>query len=178
MNWMEAEAKDSQVGKRVGTSLYVHESALDELPPRLKSSSERALVASILHRSSNRTSFKSRSPNVVKFNWRTEVISWMVYEDFERFAHPRLLESFAVDPHGKVIHRDYRKRRSPPILHRKELFVSPTHPSRSVWEQLTDQEEKAGLFEEPSTIGTLGAWRRLLAVKGVRIEGHRLVRRD
>jgi DNA phosphorothioation-associated putative methyltransferase len=43
---------------------------------------------------------------------------------------------------------------------------------------LTFACEEAGLFEEPSTIGTREGWRRALEAAGCRVEGHRLVRRD
>jgi len=43
--------------------------------------------------------------------------------------------------------------------------------------RLTRQEEKHGLLDETSTIGTREGWQRRLAERGFLVQGHRLVRR-
>ena len=72
--------------------------------------------------------------------------------------------------------RDFRDSENPPILHRKETFVPAEHPSRAKFERLTKQEERAGLFDDPSRIGTRSGWENALAVVGRRVAGHRLQR--
>jgi hypothetical protein len=52
------------------------------------------------------------------------------------------------------------------------------HPRRNEFEELTRQEETAGLYEHTSTIGFKLNWQRLLDTKGLVIEGHRLRRRE
>ena len=44
--------------------------------------------------------------------------------------------------------------------------------------RLTAQEEKHGLLEDPSGIGTTDGWARRLAVRGFALKGHRLVRNN
>ena len=43
--------------------------------------------------------------------------------------------------------RDSPLFQNPPILHRKETFLHPTHPLHAKFARLTQQEEKAGLLE-------------------------------
>ena len=76
----------------------------------------------------------------------------------------------------RVRQRQYAKDRNPPILHRKEAFVSPDHPNRSKYERLTRIEEVKGLYENPALIGTRAGWEALLRAKGLEFRGHRLVR--
>ena len=71
---------------------------------------------------------------------------------------------------------DYRTSENPPVLHRKETFLSPTHPSYAKFARLTQQEERHGLLDETSTIGTRVGWQTRLTEFGFRLAGHRLVR--
>ena len=59
-------------------------------------------------------------------------VSYLSYPAFETDAHPALasiltvhLQNFRVKVH------DYRTQRNRPILHRKELFVTPDHPDHA-----------------------------------------------
>lgn len=80
-------------------------------------------------------------------------ISLLDYPDFEKERHPALHRSVTVDlGTGKVTSRQYKPGRRP-ILHRKELFVSPDHPMASVWAKQTAEDEAAGVFDDPSRIG-------------------------
>jgi len=75
---------------------------------------------------------------------------------------------------GKARHTDYADNINPPILHRKESFLPAEHPRRAEFEALTKAEEEAGLYDEATTIGFKLNWERLLAKKGLRIQGHSL----
>lgn len=75
-----------------------------------------------------------------------------------------------------VRYQDYSESQNPFILHRKEAFISADHPLRTKFARLTEQEERAGMYEEPQSIGTRAGWRRVLDDKGVRLAGHRLLR--
>jgi hypothetical protein len=48
---------------------------------------------------------------------------------------------------------EYSESSNPPILHRKELFVSEDHEKRGMFERLTRSEEKAGLYDVSRRIG-------------------------
>jgi len=75
---------------------------------------------------------------------------------------------------GKARHTDYADNINQPILHRKESFLPAEHPRRAEFEALTKAEEEAGLYDEATTIGFKLNWERLLAKKGLRIQGHSL----
>ena len=47
---------------------------------------------------------------------------------------------------------------NPPVLHRKETFLTADHPLREKFARLTAQEEKHGLLDDTSTIGTREGW--------------------
>ena len=55
-------------------------------------------------------------------------------------------------------------------------LVHADYPLREKFARLTRQEERWGLYEHPTAIGTRQAWERLLAAKGVRLTGHRVTR--
>jgi len=71
---------------------------------------------------------------------------------------------------------DYRQSENPPVLHRKETFLAPTHPLVPKFARLTRQEEAHGLLDDSSTIGTRAGWQARLLEKGFRLAGHRLLR--
>lgn len=155
------------VGKLMPTALYVHASALSLLPAILRI--YEGCGGSYLGRMENAT--------VVKLHRDQPRISYLGYPTFDEDAHPVLtfsisvhLQSFAVE------RRNYRDDSNPPILHRKEEFVPSDYPLRERFARLTTQEEKRGLFASPSSIGTRGAWESLLALKGLRVAGHRLMK--
>ena len=98
----------------------------------------------------------------------------MVYEDFDSVAHPALLYTYVIDvPKANIKLWDFRNRENPPILHRKETFVSPDYPLYEKFKKLTAQEEKAELLSL-NTIGTKEGWETLLKQKGLTITGHSL----
>ena len=93
--------------------------------------------------------------------------------DFDTEAHPALNASISIDLQTRrIIHRDYSQRENPPILHRKETFVTPDYPLREEFAQLTQQEEKLGLLKNKSDIGTVNGWAKCLEEHGVEIRGH------
>jgi hypothetical protein len=69
---------------------------------------------------------------------------------------------------------DYSKSVNPPILHRKETFLDPTHPLHCRFAKLTKQEEAHGLLDDASSISTRKCWIARLAARGFVIRGHRL----
>jgi len=61
-------------------------------------------------------------------------------------------------------------------LHRKEAFLLPEHELYAKFARLTAQEEKYGLLDDASGIGTREGWSRRLAERGFKVKGHRLIR--
>jgi hypothetical protein len=53
---------------------------------------------------------------------------------------------------------DYAQSANPPVLHRKEESLRPDNEQFEKFARLTTQEEKAGLLDETSSIGTRAGW--------------------
>lgn len=160
-------ARASRVGKQTPSALYVHKSALGELPPILQvyEGCARALSGTVEH------------ANLVKLSVTEPQVSYLGYPDFDREAHPVLTTSVVVNLRRlSVDWRDYRRSPNPPVLHRKEEFLGAEHPRRKLYSRLTRAEVRAGLYKHPENIGTLEGWRSTLRTAGLQLRGHRLVR--
>jgi DNA phosphorothioation-associated putative methyltransferase len=153
-------------GKRVNSALYVYCPTDWSLGPELD-----ALLGHL------RKSFGVPVDcNVVKFRLDERKVSFLSYPEFFEHAHPALKHVTAIDlVTGRVRITDYSGNPNPPILHRKETFLPKGHPSRNLFSQLTLAEEEAGLFENTAAIGFKLNWERLLAKKGIAIDGHQLL---
>lgn len=111
--------------------------------------------------------------NVLKFRLDELKVSFLAYPDFLEDPHPVLRHAITIDlATGKRRETDYAENINPPILHRKEAFVPDSHPKRAEFAELTRAEEAHGLYENSTTIGFKLNWERLLATKGLTIEGH------
>jgi DNA phosphorothioation-associated putative methyltransferase len=103
-------------------------------------------------------------------------VSYLEYPEFDADEHPALAQSVVVDLQGRSVKvSSYRQRENPPILHRKELFVSTSYPLREKFDVLTREEVAAGLYADTSTIGTRNGWEEVIAKNDVSIEGHRVL---
>jgi hypothetical protein len=71
---------------------------------------------------------------------------------------------------------DYAASTNPPVLHRKETFLASDHALHAKFARLTQQEEKHGLLDDSSEIGTREGWSNRLAERGFALNGHWLVR--
>jgi DNA phosphorothioation-associated putative methyltransferase len=113
--------------------------------------------------------------NILKFRLDEPKISFLYYPDFFELPHPALRAAITIDlATGKCRTTDYSRHNNRPILHRKETFLPSTHESYSAFRALTQAEEAAGLYENTTAIGFSLNWERLLAKKGLSIEGHTL----
>lgn len=160
-------ARASTVGKLTGNALYVHSSALPDVPAilRLYEGCARAVVGTV------------DEANLIKLHRDEPKVSYLSYPDFDSNPHPSLHESLVCDLQQRTYRlTSYSRRPNPPILHRKEAFVAPSYPRRGTFERLTAQEERFGLYEDPSRIGTLEGWQEVLEIHGVTVRGHRVVR--
>jgi DNA phosphorothioation-associated putative methyltransferase len=164
---LEQSCRSARVGKLTPEALYVHTSALGNLPPLLRvyEGCGKALTGRV------------EGANIVKLNRSEPKVAYLAYPDFDRDPHPALATSVRADLRRlDVKFSDFRTSLNPPILHRKETFVGEDYPRRDTFARLTAQEDRAGLFAEPTTIGTREQWRRTLATHRVQTRGHRLVR--
>jgi len=158
----------SRVGKILPNDLYVHVSALPALEPLLQRYENRARLAAP----------QLEPHTLVKFSTDKPKISYLCYPDFDTDPHPALHASIQVDLQNlKVSYRDYSTSDNPPVLHRKETFVTPDYPLYEQFAELTRQEEALGLLDSARSIGTHQRWLQRLEESGVELQGHRLIRR-
>jgi len=153
-----------KIGKNLPDAVYIHPSAIPSLPSHIR----------VLLGLADSIAGTIPECNLIKLNKIKRKISFMVYEDFDSVAHPALLYTYVIDvPKANIKLWDFRNRENPPILHRKETFVSPDYPLYEKFKKLTAQEEKAELLSL-NTIGTKEGWETLLKQKGLTITGHSL----
>ncbi|MEG3845169.1 DNA phosphorothioation-associated methyltransferase, partial [Microcoleus sp. herbarium14] len=101
-------------------------------------------------------------------------ISYLFYPDFDTNPHPVLHTSMHINLRGlSVGYQDYSHLHNPPILVRKEAFVSVSYPHYQKFAKLSRQEEKLGIFDK------WGGFKErellnCLEENCVRIKGHRL----
>jgi len=168
MEHIRTACSSRTAGKLMPTALYLHRSALQDQPLALRL--YEACASNYLGDVSD--------ANIIKLSVVEPKISYLTYADFEKDPHPRLSNSLSVSLQTfRVRERDYSDSANPPILHRKETFVCSTHPLFERFQRLTAQEERFGLYAEPSSIGTLVGWKETLERIGVELRGHRVVRR-
>jgi hypothetical protein len=160
-------ARTAPVGKLTPEALYVHVAALEELPPLLRvyEGCGQALAGTI------------DEATIVKLHRQKPQVSYLSYPTFDREPHPAL-STVLVARLGalNLTYRDFRESENPPILHRKDTFVAASYSGRDMFARLTAKEEASGLLSSNS-IGTLRGWEETLAASGLRLRGHRLVRR-
>ncbi|MGD1979013.1 MAG: DNA phosphorothioation-associated putative methyltransferase [Akkermansiaceae bacterium] len=155
------------VGKMLPGAVYFHADLLSVLPDSL-----RLLVEKLRGRLELSDEF-----NVIKFHRSQLKVSFLAYPNFFDDPHPALAEAVLVDiASGKVRQDDYARRENRPILHRKENFLPESHPKVDEFRRMTEQEERAGLYENTRTIGFELNWKKLLKEKRLRHRGHRLIR--
>lgn len=154
------------IGKKVGDDLYVHLAYLNEL----NSNEHRELISEALIGIPSIFEFV---PNVFKINQKTNRLSLLSYADFDEAPFPELVASwtFAQGCTDSPVFRTYTNSLNPPILHRKELLVPPSHPNREQWISCTRIAKELGLFDDPVTIGFRLNWQRLISDKGYRLVG-------
>jgi DNA phosphorothioation-associated putative methyltransferase len=165
---VNAACSAALIGKKTPEALYVHASAIDQLPAHLRvfEGCERAYIGRV------------EGANIVKLNRLEPKISYLSYPAFDDDPHPALAQSLSVHLQTfRVRTRDYSDFHNPPILHRKETFLPAEHPLRAKFARLTAAEEAKGLFDEGNRIGTQNQWERILVGKGLALRGHRLILR-
>lgn len=154
----------SPVGKLLPSALYVHVSALSHLPALLRDYHDRAVA---LIRDNHADVLETA--NIIKLHRYYLRVSFLHYPEFETDPHPALHSALVVKLRDAVpwktertiLWQDYRNRKSPPILHRRETFVANDHPLYEQFAAVTQDEDRLGLLSHPA-IGTREAWTRHL----------------
>ena len=155
------------VGKILPDALYIHHTALAQLPPLLRvyEGCGRQLAGAV------------EGTTIVKLARHRPQVSYLIYPDFDRIGHPALAEAFVADlANLNLRHRGYKSSANPPILHRKELLVNDDHPARVRFARLTAQEERLGLLDTGRPVGSRNGWEAVLSERAISIHGHQLRR--
>ncbi|WP_413674401.1 DNA phosphorothioation-associated putative methyltransferase [Massilia cellulosiltytica] len=162
------EPLQGAVGKRVADHVYGHVTALAAWPDALRARIEHAAT---LARVTPGEHF-----NVVKMHALGEQLSLLAYEDFDAVPFPTLSKSWRVNVvTATVVYRDYADSRNPPVLHRKELLLSPDDPRIPGYAALTRTAEALGLFDDPSRIGFREQWLARIASRGYALQGDEFI---
>ena len=162
------EKSNKFVGKKIADFRYLHTSALSELDDESRNNVRKAeAVARIT---------PEGQYNVIKIRESVPEISFLNYPTFFEEAFPILEQSWKVNlDTGQCRYRVYSESNNPPILHRKELLLPPSHPDTQRFLELTKEAESIGLFDDTTRIGFLQDWDRLLTLKGYEVSGHSLI---
>ncbi|MFL0809123.1 MAG: DNA phosphorothioation-associated putative methyltransferase [Agarilytica sp.] len=147
-----------KTGKQLPDSIYVHNSALSDIPEELANTLEKIATA---------LKIASSEWNILKLYKRDFKVAFLSYPDFDSYSYPPLQHSFTVDLAKLSVRKSsYENSENPPILHRKETFVKADFELRSLFEEITAEGETIGLYENPRSIGFKKNWERLISNKG------------
>ena len=161
------ECKLAECGKLLPNALYVHRTALESLSPLLRvyEGCARAWIGEL------------EGANIIKLHRHSGKVSYLSYPDFDKKPHPDLHRTVKLSLRTLDLNcYDYTTSVNPPILHRKETFVAQDYDGYDKFARLTRQQERAGLLEDTSKIGTRDGWAYRLKQRGYELRGHRLVK--
>ncbi len=156
----------SKVGKILPNALYVHSLALQSIYPVLQNYENRA----------SQITNETQGATLVKFNFDRPKISYLFYPDFDTNPHPTLERSVIVDTENLTYScREYKNTQNPPILHRKETFITPDYPRYEDFAHLTHCETVLGLLDKSHLIGNLHEWQNILSQQNIDFQDHYLI---
>tara|TARA_B100000446_G_C10552524_1_gene341226 strand:- start:16245 stop:18122 length:1878 start_codon:yes stop_codon:yes gene_type:complete len=153
-------------GKELPEAIYIHKAAIDVAPQELKS-----LIVNL----SENLGIPDTEWHIIKLFKRDFKISLLSYPTFFEEPYPPLHRSFTIDLTKLSVRKaNYTESENPPILHRRETFVTDNHPQADHFKQFTREGEEIGLYENTRTIGFKQNWLRLIKRKGFYLddEGH------
>ena len=126
-------------GKRLPSAVYLHKSALEELPDLLYQFALNIVKA---------VKIPDQDWNIIKFSTKNFRLSLLNYPSFEVEPYPPLKHSWTVDLSRLDLKKmDYSASENPPILHRRETFLADGHPQKEVFAIFTQEGEAIGLYE-------------------------------
>jgi DNA phosphorothioation-associated putative methyltransferase len=156
--------KQVSIGKHLPEAIYIHQSAFDCVPKDL---------LDLITRVSSALKIERTAWNILKLSKRDFKISLLNYPDFEGDSYPALHTSFTIDLQKLSFRKaEYGKTENPPILHRKETFVSDEYPLLSLFREITREGEAIGLYENVRSIGFKSNWLRLISSKGYELNAY------
>ena len=147
------------LGKKLPGAIYLHQSAIECLPETL---------AEFILKVSSALKIEHRCWHLIKLSKRDFKLSFLSYPTFLEEPYPKLSHSWTIDLSKlSVREADYATSENPPILHRRETFLSKDHPQWHYFNEFTKEGEEAGLYENSRIIGTQNGWERVIRRKGL-----------
>jgi DNA phosphorothioation-associated putative methyltransferase len=151
------------LGKHVRGALYVHRTAVAELPPEARATLDKATAIS-----------GCVGWNVARL--QGDIVGLLEYEDFDSAAFPRLIASTRLNlSTGETRYTDFSRSDNPLILHRKEQLVSDRDPRVPKWATTTKRLVEMGLFKNSHLIGRQKPWTERLAAAGLLVAGDEIM---
>lgn len=156
------------LGKKVLNNLYWHVDLTTTQPEELQNRITQAETLSGLK--------ADVDYNIVKYDLNSPMLSLLWYPDLFTAPFPAIETSYRIDIEARRVEkRSYQASLNPPILHRKELLLSPNDPHNTQFKELTRAAEQLGLFDHPIRIGFKQAWENLITEKGFQLVDHQFI---
>ena len=150
------------IGKKLPQAVYLHKSALGDISTELSAFAIKLAKIFKLDQS---------QWDIVKFYRKDFKVSYLSYPTFLEHPYPALKASVVIDLLSKKSSKSsYEKSVNPPILHRRETFVSSSDPSYDHYLSFTTEGEKIGLYENTQRIGFQNNWHLLIKRKGYALD--------
>jgi DNA phosphorothioation-associated putative methyltransferase len=159
---------ETHIGKKLPDAVYIHRSGIADLPKKLLN-----LIIAV----GKALKIDPESWDIVKLSRSKFSLSLLSYPTFFDESYPPLKKSVTVDL-SKLSHKvtDYSDYDNPPILHRKETMVAPSHPSYDEFCTVTQEGESAGLYGNTRHIGFKASWEAIIRSHGYELVDGRLFR--
>ncbi|MHA2938001.1 DNA phosphorothioation-associated putative methyltransferase [Vibrio sp. RC27] len=157
-----------KVGKRLPDAVYLHKDALGAAPDQLQ-----RFIPAV----AQAVNVPNEQWNLIKLFKNEFRLSLLNYPEFYNDSYPALEQSLNVDL-SKLSHKItcYRESDNPPILHRKETMVLPDSDYYEHFVALTQEGEKAGLYDNTRIIGFKNSWLNLIHKNGYQLVEGRLIK--
>lgn len=164
----KVQVKNVSVGKQLPDAVYFHRDALASIP---------VVLQKFIPAVAKAVNLPDDEWNLVKLFKNEFRLSLLYYPSFYEDSYPALEQSLNVDL-SKLSHKVtcYRSSENPPILHRKETMLAPDSEHIELFRAITEEGERAGLYENVRTIGFRRSWLNLIAKKGYELIDGRLHR--
>lgn len=165
-----SQVKKVSVGKQLPDAVYFHRDAIASIP---------SVLQKFIPAVAKAVNLPDEEWNLVKLFKNEFRLSLLYYPDFYTDSYPALEQSLNVDL-SKLSHKVtcYRASENPPILHRKETMLAPDSEYITLFREITEEGERAGLYENTRTIGFKRSWLNLIAKKGFKLIEGRLHRTE
>lgn len=156
------------MGKQLPDAIYIHKDAMNAIPDSLQH-----FIPAV----ARAVNLPSEQWNLIKLFKNEFRLSLLSYPEFYSDSYPALEQSLNVDL-SKLTHKVtcYRSSDNPPILHRKETMILPDSEYYDHFVALTQEGEKAGLYDNTRTIGFKRSWLNLIEKKGYQLVEGRLLK--